>query len=108
MSTGAGNNLLCVNPPVYVPINTNTTATIFKGPGIFFGLQVVNAGTAWVITVYDNTAASGNLLSPSLLAITLGEPDLGIPPQGVWCQTGLTIVTSGTTPGVLNVLYQVI
>jgi hypothetical protein len=92
----------------YTPLSANGTTTIKTGPGQFFGFQVINAGTTWTITVYDNTAASGNLLSPNAQTISSANNYLsGIPAAlGINFSTGLTIVLAGTTPGTINILWQ--
>jgi hypothetical protein len=91
-------------PAAYFPVAANTAGTtIVTGSGVFYGFQGMAAGTSWVITVYDNTAASGNVLAT--FTNTANTFQGGLPTQGVVFKTGLTIVASGTA-GTGNVMYQ--
>ena len=95
------------NPFQYVVISTATTTVIPCGPGVFGGVNVVTAGTGSAITIYDNTAASGNLLAPAAAATTaVGQPaNVFLPPTGIALQKGLTIVTTGSPAAVVNVYF---
>jgi hypothetical protein len=85
----------------FANITTNATTVVKNGgPGSLVRIVVNNAGTAWVITVYDNTAGSGTKIA-TITATVVGDLDYGIE-----FATGLTIVTSGTTPGDLTVVYE--
>jgi len=79
----------------YVP--AATTKTLHTGPG---NLHVIHASAsvgAWV-TIYDNTAGSGNILL-SFYLTALGYPYfVAYPPQTpLKFSTGLTVVTAAGT-----------
>jgi len=79
------NNITSATTTVVGPANTELkTITINKG---------VAAAT---ITVYDNTAASGNKIA------TIAADSPGNFIYGVRCKVGLTIVTSGATDITVN------
>ncbi len=75
-------------------ITTATTTTVFSGAGTFGGLIFNKRIATGVVTMYDNTAASGTKLG----TITEGAAILSDPPQqvnhNIVITTGLTIVTS--------------
>ena len=76
----------------YRNITTATTTTCRTGAGILNYITINKAVAAGVITVYDNTAASGTKIA------TITEPNpvtqnWGTIPIGVAFKTGLTVVT---------------
>ena len=75
-------------------ITTNASTQVKKGPGILMGLSVNTAGSAWEATIYDGTSASGTLLYTVSLD-TVGPITF---PMTIF-NTGLFILTSGTTAG---------
>ena len=83
----------------YTHITSNSTTTIITGSGTLQAIIVNNPGATWVATIYDNTAGSGTVIG--IMALTANQPFVG----PVQINTGLTIVTSGTTPGDLTVLW---
>jgi len=83
----------------YTHINSNATTTVITGSGTLQAIIVNAPGSAWVATIYDNTAGSGTVIGA--MTITANQPFLG----PVQVNTGCTIVTSGTTPGDLTVLW---
>jgi hypothetical protein len=102
-------NVVNPAPTPYRQISTAATTTIFSGPGEFYGISIITPGTGSAVTVYDNTAGSGTLLTPSAVATTAAQTaaiPIGIPGDGVACTTGLTVVTTGSPAAVLNVYYQ--
>lgn len=74
-------------------ITTATTTVVSSGPCRFVALVVGKFTASSVITIYDNTAASGTLIatitSPATLLSSYGEFYFDVD-----CATGLTIVTS--------------
>lgn len=78
----------------YTNIITATTTVVVTGSGHLKGLMINKAVAAGVITIYDNTAASGTKIA----TITYGAALLSDPPYpalfDVDFGTGLTIVTS--------------
>jgi hypothetical protein len=85
----------------FAHITTNAT-TVLRGTatgGILKRIVINTAGSAWTATIYDNTAGSGDVIAVvSLNAQNSLEYELQY-------TRGLTIVTSGTTPGDLTVVY---
>lgn len=85
-------------------ITTATTTTVKSGPGTFGGIIINKAVASGVITIYDNTAASGTLIG----TITFGGTLLSDPPidaiYNASVTTGITIVTSAAFD--LTVLYN--
>ncbi len=89
----------------YTQISTSTTTVVSTGPCILYGINVTTAGTGSTVTLYDNTAASGTKLIDG--AITTARGILNDLPNsiGVLLTAGLTVVTTGATPAVVNVFY---
>jgi len=88
------------------PISTSGTFVVKNGPGTFIGVICSNAGTTWTVTGYDNTAASGTLMTAGAVTMAVGTPNVGIPAgSGINFVNGLTIVTAGTA-GALSILYR--
>ena len=94
---------MAVSVPPYViqSAEKSADASIYDGPCLFYGLVIATDGTNDVtIDVYDNTAASGTKLLPTIViptsadiryeTIWFGKP--------VWCKTGIyvDITTAGT------------
>lgn len=82
----------------YTNITSNATTVVKTGRGHLSKIVVNNPGTTWVLTVYDNTAGSGTKIAT--IAVTAGQPlhyDLVF-------DNGLTIVSSGATPGDVTVV----
>lgn len=84
-----------------IAITANTAATLIKsGAGAIRSLRIL-AGTA-VITVYDNTAASGTVLLPAITNPAAGMELL----RDVKFTTGLTIVVASSTGLILVGSYR--
>lgn len=90
-------------PWQFANITTATTTTVKAGAGILKSIIFNKRVVSGVITIYDNTAASGTKIG----TITLGAALLTDPPQTVNYEvafgTGLTIVTSAAED--LTVIY---
>ncbi len=86
----------------YSNITTNTTTTVKSGAGILkrITVNVIGSGDA-LATVYDNTAGSGTKIA----TISAGTTSVNLEFDARFA-TGLTIVTSGTTPGNITVIYE--
>jgi hypothetical protein len=89
----------------YTHITANTTKVIIAAlgagvppVGILGGITVNNPGTSWVITIYDNGAASGNVIA----AFTAANGYVFGPP--IRLSAGLTFSASGT-PGDLLIAW---
>ena len=80
-------------------INSNATTVVKNSAGILHLITVNKAGTAWTITVYDNIEGSGEVIAQ------IDGTSIGSFAFNVFFETGLTIVTSGTTPGDITVAY---
>ena len=78
----------------YTTITSATTTVVRSGPGRLLGFFLAS-GTTPTVQIYDNTAASGTVLLP-----TTGTLAVGWYPLPANFNTGLTIVTGGTTPNV--------
>lgn len=74
----------------YAVVN-NTTTNIKPTPAGFFGLSVTGAGN---VSVYDGLSASGTLIYSKSSATVGTTVDFG--GKGIACNTGLTVVTTGT------------
>jgi len=86
-------------------ITTATTTTVKSGAGLYAGLIINKGVAAGVITIYDNTAASGTKLGTITFgAALLGDPPIICAPIGAKFSTGLTIVTSAATD--ITVLWR--
>lgn len=85
-------------------ITTATTTTVKSGAGFLHAIVINKGVLAGVITIYDNTAASGTKIG----TITFGAALLSDPPglalYDINFTTGLTIVTSAATD--LTVSYH--
>ena len=83
---------------LYNYISTAATTTVKSGAG-FFHLMTVEGGTAGTIIIYDNTAASGDIIASfdSTNAIATYGFNISF-------TTGLTIITSAATK--LTVAYR--
>lgn len=98
----------------YHNITGNATTTVKASAGLLRGICLNNNTTGGVVTVYDNTAASGT----KIMTLQLGTPSGGLlsssgspgpvnlPVLDVRFNTGLTIVTSGSTSNNITVYYR--
>ena len=74
----------------YNYISTGTTTVIKSGPGSVLNI-IVGKTTTGTITVYDNTAASGNIVAAFGTSTTAFSFSIG-----AICNTGITVVTSAS------------
>ena len=72
-------------------ISTATTTTVKSGAGFIYKIRVIG-GTLGNVTIYDNTAASGTVLLPTVTPV-----QDGVLLENVSFATGLTIVTAAAT-----------
>lgn len=81
----------------YTHINTNTTTSIKTSAGILNSICINNPGSAWVVTVNDGA-------NP----IAIITPSTGQDSMVYECSfiNGLSVVTTGTTPGSITVNWQ--
>jgi hypothetical protein len=81
----------------YTHITTNTTTNIKTQSGILNTITINNPGTAWVLTVNDGASVIAVITAAAAQSTLVFE-----------CSfiTGLSIVTTGTTPGDVTVTWQ--
>lgn len=88
----------------YLFINSNTTTTLSTHTGTRLEKIVVeNAGTSWRVQVFDSATGSGQLIADLNPPTVGGNFDFG---EDANTTNGFTVVTSGTTPGVVTVTYD--
>ena len=78
----------------YTNITTDATTTIKSGSGILHNICLNGVTAAEVITIYDNTAASGTKIGT--ITVPTGQT-IGCQRYDVAFKTGLTIVTATQT-----------
>jgi hypothetical protein len=83
---------------LYNNITTNTTTEVATGAGTFHGICINSAGSTSTVTIYDNTAASGNKIG------TVGANAEGCFYYDAHFSTGLTVVTTGSPD--ITVMYN--
>jgi hypothetical protein len=88
----------------YKEINSNATTVLKVGVGPLQSITVNNAGSAWTVQVFDNTSANAPAIAGST-AFTVPAAGSNLR-YNAHFNTGLTIVTSGTTPGSLTVTFS--
>lgn len=96
MDNGDGTFSLCITPQPssFQNILTATTTTVKSGAGILDKIIFNKLVALSVITIYDNTAASGTKIATITNPAALLQNQI-ILPFGIAFSTGLTIVTSG-------------
>lgn len=88
----------------YKEINSNATTQVRVGAGFLETIVVNNAGSAWTVQIFDNTACSGTAIA--------GATAFTVPTAGSTLRynatfnAGLCILTAGTTPGSLTISYR--
>lgn len=88
----------------YENITTDTTTDVNSGEGILHSITINTPIASSVITVYDNTAASGTKIATITLPATLVSQGPMTALYDVTYTTGLTIVT-GTGASDVTVSY---
>jgi hypothetical protein len=89
----------------FTPISTATTTTAKSGAGVLKRIIVTSPGaTSNTIKIYDNTAASGTVIADWSTAG--GVPTTGVFDFDIAFTSGLTVVTAGTTPPILTVVWR--
>lgn len=98
----------------FLNITGNGTTTVKSGPGTLHGILINDNTCNGVVTIYDNTAGSGTKIatiqlgtpSGGLLSSSGKHPPTFLGPLGLEFNTGLTIVTSGSTSNDITAVYQ--
>ena len=88
----------------YRNIATATTTTVKSGRGRLTAIVCNTAVLSGVITIYDNTAASGAVIATITEPATLLQNHYDIDYKGLEFGIGLTIVTSASHN--LTVIYE--
>lgn len=83
----------------YTRINTQTTTVVKSGPGVLHAIDFTAAASG-VITIYDNTTASGTIIRAITSPATLLQSEVS-KTLDIAFTTGLTIVTSGANQDVM-------
>jgi hypothetical protein len=80
-------------------INSNTSTSVKSGAGYLYSVEVGDPGSAWVISIYDNTSATGTpmVIKPATYPVSL---------KGYIINNGIYVVTSGTTAGTVAIRYR--
>lgn len=107
-------NISPLSPGSYSNVTGNTTATIKSSPGVLMGVMINNNGTDGVLTIYDNTAASGTKIgtlqlgtpSGGLLSSSGIQGPAGFIAMNVRFTTGLTVVTTGSSSNNVTLIYR--
>jgi hypothetical protein len=89
----------------YSNITTATTTTIKSGAGFLHAITIMTPVANSVITIYDNTAASGNKIGTITLPAAITNQGPISVPVNVSFTTGLTVVTA-TAASDLTVSYR--
>lgn len=71
-----------------------TTTSIAPGPAVLVGVTVNTAAASSTVTIYDNTAASGNKIA------TIDSSQLGNFSYFVRAKKGITVVIAGGNPDI--------
>jgi hypothetical protein len=88
--TDASSGLAAPLTGTYANMAAGATTTVKSGAGVLFAVIVNNPGTTITLTLYDNTAGSGDKIAT--IALSAGQ-NLQ---YGLNFGTGLTAVLSGT------------
>lgn len=90
----------------FTNIVTNTTTTVKSGAGLLHRIILNTQVASEVITIYDNTAASGTKIGTiTMPAALLGDGPINIEYNALFA-TGLTIVTATGASVDLTVIYR--
>jgi hypothetical protein len=84
----------------YNHISTATTTTVKSGAGTLHNIVINTKGIAGIATVYDNTTATAPVIA--VIDVTIQPIDLN---YDIKFNTGLTIVTTGSTAPDITVSY---
>ena len=79
------------------------TTVVKSGGGTLIGIVVNKAVASGVVTVYDNTAASGTKIATITFPAVLLGNQVNLT-YGCWFSTGLTVVTSAADD--ITVIYN--
>lgn len=81
-------------------INSNTDLVVFSGRAKLHAVVVNSIGSSWNIKIYDNTSGTSNLIAD------ITPTQTGTLEFGVHVNTGLRVVTTGTTPGSVTIIAE--
>jgi hypothetical protein len=91
--------------PVSV-ITTSTTTLCKQGPGYLNDILITAPGTTWGLRILDGPDSSGNF-KPIMGSTAFTIPAIGtiLLPSPVYFGQGLTLITSGATPGEIEAVW---
>ncbi len=92
------------NVASYTVINPAGATVVLSGRGVYLGYKVLGNAGALTMDIYDNTAASGQLLEPAAISVAAAaEKVYG---TGVEVKNGITVNVSGDpTDGLIMILF---
>lgn len=82
-------------------ITANGTTQVLTGAGRLVRLIVSGAGSAWTVTIYDDTAGTSNQIWAYATADGKANVELDVP-----VTKGIKVVAAGTTAGQAVVVYS--
>jgi hypothetical protein len=88
---------------LYREINSNATTQLRTGAGVLNRIVINAPGSAWTLQVFDNTTCTGTAIAGATAFTITGTGDLS---YNVQFNTGLCLLTAGTTPGSMTVSYR--
>lgn len=91
---------VAIDTYTYFHIASNATFNVKTSAGKLHVVAVNNPGASWVINIYDNASGSGTVIGIENPFTT------GTIEYDVQFVNGLTIITSGTTPGDITVAFK--
>jgi hypothetical protein len=89
----------------YTPITTNASTQIKTGTGYLQSLVVSSPGSAWTVQIFDNTSCIAPAIFGKSAAIAIPAAGTVIP-FNLTFNTGLCVITAGTTPGELLITWR--
>lgn len=82
-------------------IKTNATTPVKSGGGTLLSVVVNNPGSGWTLTIYDSLTGTGTLIGTTTALSALTSALI----YNITTSIGLTIVSAGTTPGDVTVVW---
>ena len=89
-------------PNLYGHVTTNTSSVFKTSPSLLHSVVINTPGSTETITIYDNTTCTGTIVGVVTSPATVGQTIL----YDVQTNTGLCVLTAGTTAGDYTVTYR--